>query len=565
MQFTSITIKNFRNFDDITIKLTNKNVLFGMNDVGKTNFLYGLRYIFDKDVRKQNFIDTDYYKGNIEKPIEIIITIDISDTEDDDCKKLRAKLRGALMSNQSQVYIYLKADYDKKESIGIPTMFWGGDLEELEEMKTRGTYYDIDYVFNPIYIDAYVDLYALFKKNAGILLANDDEGDSDTIEKIGQACNDLNTQISNLSGVKKFEKKITPEYKKFRHEDVSVSVKSEIAVKGLYSNIVPYIKHDDDESLYPTSGEGRKKLLVYSIYDLISDEEAERKINLFLIEEPENHLHRSMQIALSHILFQDKKYQYLFMTTHSSYVLAEIDDVNLIRIYNEDKIISSSALYAVPEEFKSQRKLLNKGLVEAIFFDKVLLVEGPSEVALFSKVLSEINSFYEADGIYILSAEGFGFKPYFHILDKLGIKNIVKTDNDLKKVKNSASNYSVLGFSRINGYLPKKLLPTNQIQARDSHDVAAKRKLYDDNREVLDRIREDYFIHLSHCSLEEDLDEVLHDEMIKYLPDADGDVVGYLQDKKNYHMVELVEKLTRADCVKIYEHYNFACLKEVIK
>ena len=78
-------------------------------------------------------------------------------------------------------------------------------------------------------------------------------------------------------------------------------------------------------------------------------------------------------------------------------------------------------------------------------------------------------------------------------------------------------------------------------------------------------IRKEYDIHLSHCSLEEDLDEVLHDEMIEYLPEAEGDVIGYLQDKKKYHMVELVEKLTHADCLKIYRHYNFACLKEVMK
>ena len=33
-----------------------------MNDVGKTNFLYALRFVFDKDIRRQNFNDTDYYK-----------------------------------------------------------------------------------------------------------------------------------------------------------------------------------------------------------------------------------------------------------------------------------------------------------------------------------------------------------------------------------------------------------------------------------------------------------------------------------------------------------------------
>ena len=88
MKFDAVTIKNFRNFEYITIDLTNKNVLFGMNDVGKTNFLYALRFLFDKDIRRQNFIDTDYYKKNTNTPIEIVVSIDIRDTEDGDSQKL---------------------------------------------------------------------------------------------------------------------------------------------------------------------------------------------------------------------------------------------------------------------------------------------------------------------------------------------------------------------------------------------------------------------------------------------------------------------------------------------
>lgn len=561
MKFNSITIKNFRNFEDISIDLTNKNILFGMNDVGKTNFLYALRFIFDKDIRKQNFNDTDYYKKQVNKPIEIVVAIDISDTEDADSQKLRAKLKGAILTDQNTVYIKVMANYDEKEMVGVPVLFWGGDIEELEEMKVHGTFFEIDYVFNVIYIDAYVDLYALFKKNANTLLVNDKEQDKDILESINKTCDDLNSQISGLSGIKTFEEKIAPEYKKFRHDDISVSVKSEIAVKGLYSNIVPYIKQDADDSLYPTSGEGRKKLLVYAIFDLLSKEEEEKKINIFLIEEPENHLHRSMQIALSHILFLDEKYQYLFMTTHSPYVLAEMDHVNLIRIYNEDKIASKSVLYTVPTKFKSQRKMLNRGLVEAIFADRVLLVEGPSENVLFGKVLSEINPFYEADGIYILPVGGFGFKPYYQILDALQIDNIIKTDNDLRKIKGKEE-YSVLGFSRLNTYIGEKILPDAPI---GESGVEAKRKLYDDNREKLDKIRNEYSLYLSRCSLEEDLDEVIHDQMASYLPDADGNPIAYLQDAKNNHMVELVEKLTTEDCRCIYEHYNFACLKEVMQ
>ena len=39
-------------------------------------------------------------------------------------------------------------------------------------MKVHGTFFEIDYVFN-VFIDAYVDLYTLFKKNANTLLVND--------------------------------------------------------------------------------------------------------------------------------------------------------------------------------------------------------------------------------------------------------------------------------------------------------------------------------------------------------------------------------------------------------
>ena len=106
-----------------------------------------------------------------------------------------------------------------------------------------------------------------------------------------------------LSGIKKFENEINPEYEKFRirQEKTSITIKSKLAINGLYSNIVPYIKQEEEEELYPTAGEGRKKLLSYSIFDLLANETIENKIIIFLIEEPENHLHKSMQIALSKI------------------------------------------------------------------------------------------------------------------------------------------------------------------------------------------------------------------------------------------------------------------------
>lgn len=559
MKFESIKIKNFRNFEDIELTLSNKNIFFGLNDVGKTNFLYALRYVFDKDIRRLNLVDSDFHNKQLDKPIEIIVTLDISDVEDSDCQKLRAQLKGALQSKHSKVYIKLLAEYNKNELLALPLLYWGGDLDNLQEMKQRGYLYEIDYVFNVIYIDSYVDLYSLFKKNVSQLIKNENDDDKAALANIQKTVDELNNNISSLSGIKEFESRLTPEYQKFRDEGISVSIKSEIAVKGLYSNIIPYIKQNDDENLYPTAGEGRKKLLAYSIYDILADENAEKKITLFLIEEPENHLHKSMQIALSQILFTDTKYTYLFVTTHSPFVLYEMDNVNLVRIYSDRKINGISTFYKVPENYEKARKMLNRCLSEAIFANKVLLVEGPSEYMLFSKVLAIVHPFYEADGIYILPVNGIGFQKYISILDELEIFNVIKTDNDLRAVKGKAT-YSVLGFLRCNKYIGKELLPTEQIQ---ENSIDAKRALYNANIKTLDKIRNEYSIFLSKVDLENDLDEVMHDRLLTLLGEAAP--VDYLQDSKHYHMVELIEKLSDTDCRTIYNHYNFACLKEVAK
>ncbi|CAG7644930.1 DNA replication and repair protein RecF [Paenibacillus solanacearum] len=62
MKLNSLSIENFRNFSNISVDLTNQNVIFGMNDMGKTNFMYALRFLLDKDIRSvvKNTTNTRY-------------------------------------------------------------------------------------------------------------------------------------------------------------------------------------------------------------------------------------------------------------------------------------------------------------------------------------------------------------------------------------------------------------------------------------------------------------------------------------------------------------------------
>jgi len=565
MQFETIQIRNFRNFKDIKIKLSNKNVFFGMNDVGKTNFLFALRFVFDKSIRKNGFSNSDFYNKDTSSPIEIIVKINIKDINDEDNAKIRSRIKGNIRSSQDSVYIKLEAIYNESEMSADPILYWGGDLSELGEIRTRGYTTDLDSIFNVFYINAYVDLYRFFKKNATTLLKNDDKSDALKMEEIRNTIDVLNNKISSLSGIKKFEKEVSPQYQLYRNDSIEIKVKSEIAVNGLYENVIPYIRQEGTDNLYPTSGEGRKKLLVYSIYGLLAENEEATKINLFLIEEPENHLHRALQLSLSRYLFNESDSKYLFLTTHSSLILAEMDQVNLVRIYNSNKINSASIFYEVPKEYKNLRLKLNKELSEAIFADRVLLVEGPSEEVLFSRVLRAVNPCYEIQGIYILPVLGINFKRYIDILHALNICCIVKTDNDLRGIKGKAKTYSLLGLTRINDLagLSGDSAFESQRKFETADMVKAKREIYDENKVKLDEIRDKNKIFLSRVSLEEDLDEAIHDILDKCFSNVTDDPVEYLKNSKKYHMVELVKKLTDDDCKKIYYHYNFACLKEI--
>lgn len=559
MNFVDIQIKNFRNFEDIKVNLKNKNIFFGMNDVGKTNFLYALRYVFDRNIRKYGFVETDFHNKRTEIPIEILVTIDISDENDVDCQKLRAKMKGALLSQHDTAFIKIKGIYNEQEMVALPMLFWGGDINKLYEIKQKGYFFDLDSIFDVIYIDSYVDVYALFKKHVNVLIKNDEENDRVLLNEINKTVFQLNQNISLLSGIKSFENQIIPEYKKFRDEEIQISIKSEIAVKGLFSNIVPYIKRENDDLLYPTSGEGRKKILAYSIFDLLARKNKNKKINLFLVEEPENHLHKSMQIALSTALFSDNMYSYLFVSTHSPFILYEMDNVNLVRIYNDKTITGASVFYQVPNEFNSYKKGLNRFLSEAIFSNKVLLVEGPSELTLFEKILSSVYPNYRVEGIYILPVNGVGFSTYRLILQKLHIMTIIKTDNDLKKVSTTSNQYVAFGFSRCNKIIDKEILPKEYVQRKS---VKQKRDLYKNYKVVLDGIREEYLIYLSQVDLENDLHMVLGEKLRQYVG---NEPVKYLQKAKHQHMIKLVNKLSDDDCKKIYEHYNFACLKRLVE
>ncbi|URN93087.1 MAG: AAA family ATPase [Candidatus Pristimantibacillus lignocellulolyticus] len=582
MKLTSLIVENFRNFIKTDIKLANQNVIFGMNDMGKTNLMYALRFLLDRDVRKNGFRETDFFKNQTDKVIKITLSIDLSDRDsNDDSKHIISKVGGARTSDELDAfYFQVEGVFDMSEGIGLPKLFWGNNFDELEEIVQDGIINVLDKLFKVVYIDPTIDLDAMFKKNRNRLFDQTklDENDIVISNEIKELGTQLNGKISSMNLIQAFQTTITEEYKKLKTENISIEMKSELSINGYFTNLIPYIKKDNDDNIYPTSGDGRKKILAYSLLNHLIKSQEGNRIIIYLIEEPENSLHRSMQIALSKQLFNSKVYNYFFLSTHSAELLYEMDKASLIRIYSKGYTESESYIYQVDDEYKNVKKELNRSLSTALFAEKVLLVEGPSEKALFEKILEEVHPTFELDGGYILDVYGIKFRPYVKVLRGLNITAIVKTDNDLKAKKGQPKIFDLIGLQRCLNLLDLES-EESEVESLDPVEIdyflangnwtrTMKNQMIKDkklalytqyNNKIQQLVNED--IYLSKLDLEHDLFDAIDIRMKEILG---SDPIKYLQDYKLLNMIELTNELTKEDCLKIIKHPLFKALRKLV-
>ena len=435
--FKSLILKNFRNFEQINIELKDKNIILGMNDVGKSNLLHALRLVFDKKIRLEEIHSTDFHNKNDRNPIEIIVGLDISQPEKEDVQKLKARAHEAVTQEESEVF-YIKLIIENRKEEGIlKKFFWGDELSALKEIKGKGVNYLIlDDVFSVIYIPSHVETLKVFSDIKKEVLKDIVLTEDDSILKVEIKDNfeNINENIQKLTSVSRIEEEINQNLKIF-DETYKVKITSQSIVDDLYKQLRIYTIENDHDHLYPASGDGRQKKIMYAMLHYFLEKEAIKKIPILILEEPENHLFLSAQIDLSRTLFNDLNIKYIFCSSHSSELLYHIDiDCNLVRLYRQKnmplrKTISSSA--QISSEYHNLKKMYAEGLSKGYFADCVLLVEGYSEKLLCDSILGCVLSKNQFQKLYVLPVLGTNFKPYRDLLKKLGIKIIVRTDNDI--------------------------------------------------------------------------------------------------------------------------------------
>ncbi|MDT8399512.1 MAG: AAA family ATPase [Pseudomonadales bacterium] len=186
-------------------------------------------------------------------------------------------------------------------------------------------------------------------------------------------------------------------------------------------------------------GKGRQ-CFIKTEFALKRAEGVRQKIDVALIEEPENHLsHLNMKRLVGMIAAADDKQ--LIIATHSNMISSRLDLRNTIYMHSADR--NPILLTDLPDDTAEFFiKAPYHGILDYVLSKKVILVEGDSEYILMAKFYEMVKGHsMDTDQVHVFSVGGTSFKRYLDVANLLGIKTAVVRDNDTDYQRNCVELY----------------------------------------------------------------------------------------------------------------------------
>lgn len=238
-------------------------------------------------------------------------------------------------------------------------------------------------------------------------------------------------------------------------EEVSLSAKANIKLLDqVRRNTDLWYVDTGSEEMLPShfNGLGYKNLLKIEFelvnYLASAEEDANGRLYLLFIEEPESHMHPQLQQSFISFLnefiksLSNKKIQTL-ITTHSSHIANKVSFTNIRYAKRDAKEVIFKDLKAFSEEKPKNAEFIYKYLslyrCDLFFADKTILYEGSSERLLLPAMINNLATEGEyksasigLDKQYVTFVEVGGAHGYlfFDFLKFLGIPSLIITDID---------------------------------------------------------------------------------------------------------------------------------------
>jgi len=563
MIISQIRLDGFRNFKKATINVTNKTLIIGSNDIGKTNLLYALRILLDRGLSDLDIEpkDSDFFCHEETTQLEIIIKFE---EVTDDC--VVSKLPGKV-SDDGVLYLAYRAWQKSHEY----KFYAGHSIEALEEIQER--FYRK--VLHLKYISSNRDLNSYVRKEKRNLLKEakekrtekDIEDDNLSLAIIEKDLLKTNKDVSSLKYIKNATEVINSELKELSIHHSDQNIIFDVGASDLNSFIENlHLSSQVGNSNLTIGGDGRNNQIFLALWAARNEIQDVNPLEVvfYCIEEPEAHLHPHQQRKLAQYLIEKLKGQ-VFITSHSPQIAAEFSPNSVVRLFQEGKkgarAASQGCSNIIQKSFLDFGYRLNVVAAEAFFASAVFLVEGISEVIFFKALAKQLDIDLDKLNLSILMADGVGFETFTKILTALNIEWIVRTDNDIFKVPKKPE-FRMAGIQRGLAIYEahfdisedeKKIIRANRGLLTGfpsetppiENQVAAVR--------IIDILKNGY-IYIAGKDLETDLmDQGLEASLIEFFEtDNKVEALAIMQKKKATHMFNFIQM----------EHESLTALKE---
>lgn len=557
MILNKVYIKGFRNFKEVTVNFNKHSLIFGANDVGKTNLIYALRILLDRSLSDYDYelMDSDFYAYEDTK--SIIIRAYLSDITEE-C--VVARMGGRLSDDGELVIEYQANIKDGKLSY----KFYCGKSDSTDDLVEIDSPYYRKYL-NLKYIGSRREFWGYINKSKNeLLLQAKEDRDEEVVEaddrlyaEIVSKLREVDERVPKLSYIKNATEQINVELDKLSIHNREQQIVFDIAssdVDKVISNVSIVSKFGEKRML--VGGEGRINQIYLSLWaSRNKNTNISNEVSIIVIEEPEVYLHPHQQRELAIYLGQTLSEQ-VILTTHSPFIVCEFSPNSMIRLYkrncNDTLVASDGCSTIIAENFEDFGYRMSVIPAETFFSDCVILVEGPSEMILYNTLAKQLNIDLDRLNISVMSVDGVGFSTYIKILNAMNIKWILRTDNDIVKIANK-NKYRYAGIERGISYLDLQTIDQADKLVIDQnkeliHDIADKEHIpanVSSAASSLIAILEKYNILIAQQGLEEDLYNSPINQNLKeyYGNELTADqIICKMKEHKAVNMYEFLKK-----------------------
>lgn len=481
MYISKIHIKGYRSFKDNDVLFNDGvNVIIGHNNAGKTNLIKALGLLLDSNSSKR--LEVDDFNKNVSiadlkaLPPEVIITLTISQSEGEDVSKsddlvtvsewltkidepYEAQLTyhfflpekeinsyktelnkipdGDEMNAKIKAWKIIKYDFIKKY---VHKIYGGNPKHQTsagENLKKFGFQFlsairdverDMFTGRNTLLRDV-LEFFLDYQIDESTKQAHKTQFATDADHLVSQ----LNTRMTDgKKAILKYAEQTGASFNNAK-PDFEGSI-SDIELLSALRLIVKYETGINISIPATHNGLGYNNLIFMSLLlaKMQSDTESSyhgdnaQVFPILLIEEPEAHLHPSMQFKFLKFLKEnhDKKVRQIFITTHSTHITSAVSLDETICIHNDNGEIKigypGKVFPDTPDGQKSKKyvqRFLDATKSNMLFAQKIVFVEGLAEQLLIPTLAKYANKSLEDEHIAVITVDGRSFDHFLHLFD----------------------------------------------------------------------------------------------------------------------------------------------------